>query len=168
MSEQRQVMNHLLVHVFNKILRIEERMIHEEFHLNLSVTEMHTIQAIGKEGTPNMSEVADQLHITLGTLTTAINRLVDKGYVDRTRDKMDRRQVRVHLTDLGQKAYEIHETYHDRMIQEVLEELSEEEAQVLAGTLVKLSDFFSVPFDLSEPSGPKARALSKKQEESLP
>lgn len=44
------------------------------------------------------SEVAKELSITVGTLTTAINKLVKKGYVERIRSEDDRRVVKLGLT----------------------------------------------------------------------
>ncbi len=139
-------MNHLFVNVFNKILRIEERVIREETDLDLTVTEMHTIDAIGLAEAMKMTDVADKLNITVGTLTTSINRLLLKGYVERVRDESDRRVVRVHLTEKGREAHRIHEAYHEEMISQILNELTEEEARILSGTLVKISEFFKVRY----------------------
>lgn len=70
--------NDYLVSVFNDILTIEESELKKSQFKDLSITEMHTIEAIGmyKKTT---SEVAKELSITVGTLTTAINKLVKKA-----------------------------------------------------------------------------------------
>ena len=146
MKQERKILNHLLVNVFNKILRIEERMIRDENSLDLTVTEMHTIDAIGVETDRNMTEIADRLNITVGTLTTSINRLLTKGYVERIRDEEDRRVVRIRLSQKGIGAYNAHEAYHEKMIGQILDELSDEEARILSGTLVKISEFFRVEY----------------------
>ena len=46
---------------------------------------MHTIDAIGTQGNRTMGEIAHDLSITVGTLTSAINRLIKKGYAERSR-----------------------------------------------------------------------------------
>lgn len=144
--EERKVLNHLFVNVFNKILRIEERVIREQSDLDLTVSEMHTIDAIGVGESMKMTDVADKLNITVGTLTTSINRLLSKGYVERNRGEEDRRVVRVHLTEKGKEAYALHEAYHEEMISQILSELNEEEARILTGTLIKISEFFRVHY----------------------
>ncbi|WFF74427.1 MarR family transcriptional regulator [Proteiniclasticum sp. QWL-01] len=144
--EERKVLNHLFVNVFNKILRIEERVIREQSDLDLTVSEMHTIDAIGIGESMKMTDVADKLNITVGTLTTSINRLLSKGYVERNRGEEDRRVVRVHLTEKGKEAYDLHEAYHEEMISQILSELNEEEARILTGTLIKISEFFRVHY----------------------
>lgn len=149
-DDDRKVLNHLFVNVFNKILRIEERMIQEATELDLTVTEMHTIDAIGLHEPKSMGEVAQTLNITVGTLTASINRLLAKGYVERIRDDSDRRIVRIHLTDSGIGAYRVHEAYHEAMIANVLNELTEEEADILRGTLIKISEFFRIRYQAED------------------
>lgn len=149
-DNDRKVLNHLFVNVFNKILRIEERMIQETTELDLTVTEMHTIDAIGLDESKSMGEVAQMLNITVGTLTASINRLLAKGYVERVRDDADRRIVRIHLTGKGIEAYRIHEAYHEAMIAGVLNELNEEEADILRGTLIRISDFFRIRYQAED------------------
>lgn len=150
MKQERQILNHLLVNVFNKILRIEEKMIREESDLDLTVTEMHTIDAIGVDQSLSMTEIADILNITVGTLTTSINRLLGKGYVDRIRDDGDRRVVRIALTEKGIAAYRVHEAYHEKMIGQILDEITDEEARILGSTLVKIAEFFRVEYKPEE------------------
>jgi len=89
-----------------------------------------------------MSEVAQNLKITVGTLTTAINKLVKKGYVERNRCEEDRRSVKINLTRKGKLAYRIHEKFHHEMIKATVEGLSQEEEDVLIRSLEKLNEFF--------------------------
>ena len=82
-NEARDVLNTLLVDLFNDILKIEASVLKEGEFNDLSVTEMHIIEAIGLDREMTMTEVARDLEITVGTLTTAINRLIKKEYVER-------------------------------------------------------------------------------------
>ena len=87
-----EILNKLLVQLFNDILHIEEKAIKSTGIDNLSITEIHTIDAIGTEGNKTMGEIANNLRITVGTLTTAINRLIKKGYVERKRIEEESKQ----------------------------------------------------------------------------
>ena len=82
-KESEDVLNMLLVKLFNDILKIEAAAIKQGEFSDLSVTENHIIEAIGKDREMTMTEVAKDLDITVGTLTTAINRLIKKEYVEK-------------------------------------------------------------------------------------
>ncbi len=89
-----------------------------------------------------MTSIARELKITVGSLTTAMNSLVKKQYVERYRSKKDRRVVFVKLTDKGVRAYQHHEEYHRQMSQAILDRLDDEELSVLLKTLDILKGFF--------------------------
>lgn len=138
-----EVLNTLLVKLFNDILNIEEKaLITEEFH-DISVTDMHIIEAIGIDSPKTMSAISKTLGVTMGTLTIGINGLVKKGYVERSRSEKDRRIVYASLTRKGFAAFKHHMTFHKNMIESVMNDLSEEEAEILTKTFVRLEDFFA-------------------------
>lgn len=99
MSEYRARIDQVLVHLFNDILRIEEESLHRRGVHGLSMREIHVLQAIMESGEENtMSAVAARLHVTVGSLTVAINTLVRKGYVERQRSSQDKRCIHLLLT----------------------------------------------------------------------
>ena len=99
-----EVFHDVLVNLFQEIMDIEEKaLITDEFH-DISVNDMHVMEAIGEDGAKNMSSVAKSLSVTVGTLTIAVNNLVKKGYVHRVRSEADRRVVLISLTDKGRAA----------------------------------------------------------------
>lgn len=149
MSKTISVVNELLVDIFNDILTIEQKALSEGEFKDLSITEIHTIEAIGMYEPRSMSEVAADLEITVGTLTTAINNLVKKGYVERKRIEEDRRVVLIQLTKRGKLAYRIHDKFHKDMVKETVEGLSEEQEEVLVESLEKLNNFFKAKYHLT-------------------
>lgn len=143
------LVNELLVEIFNDILTIEKEAINAGPFKDLSITEMHTIEAIGV-GEHTMTDVADKLDITVGTLSTAINRLVNKGYVERNRSELDRRVVEIKLTRQGRLAYKIHEAFHREMVRNMIEGLSIEGNEVLIQSLSNLNNFFKEKYHLAK------------------
>lgn len=135
-------LNELLVKLFRNINVIEERAICTGEYSDVTANDMHVIEAIGTEEAKNMTSVARLLDVTTGTLTIAVNSLVRKGYVNRVRSEEDRRVVLISLSDKGKRAYLHHRQFHDRMLNVVVEELTEEEQQVLERALKKLNQFF--------------------------
>ena len=143
--------NHVLVKLINEIWELEEKAIITDEFKDLTNNDMHVIEAIGLGEGRNMSSIARQLNITVGSLTTAMNSLVNKKYVERHRSEEDRRVVFVKLTSKGIKAYHHHEDYHRQMTHAILDKLDEKELPVLMKTLDALSDFFAGYSEKKEP-----------------
>lgn len=135
--------NELLIRVFNDILKIEENALKKGIFSDISITEVHTIEAIGMYIPVGMSELAKNLNITLGTLTVAINNLLKKGYVNRARCEDDRRIVKISLTKKGRLMYRVHKKFHFDMVMSATSSLNEEEEYILIEALTKLDKFFS-------------------------
>ncbi|WP_459835242.1 MarR family winged helix-turn-helix transcriptional regulator [Clostridium carnis] len=148
MRKAEKIVNELLVQIFNDILQIEERTLKQGHFSDLSVTEMHTIEAIGMYDKRTMSEVAQDLEITVGTLTTAINKLIKKDYVERKRIEEDRRVVLVGLTKKGKLAYRLHEKFHSEMVKSTIDGLTEKEEEVLISSLERLNEYFKEKHEL--------------------
>jgi len=131
--------NKILVEIYDDITHIEEYSIKSGAFNDLSITEIHTIEAVGLYGSRTMSEISSKLDITMGTLTTAIDKLIKKGYVERSRSEIDRRIVNVSLTNKGKLAYRIHEKFHLDMVKEIMNDFNDEEEEILLTALHKLN-----------------------------
>ena len=137
-----EVLHDILVKLFQEILDIESKALITSEFKDISVNDMHIIEAIGEREPKNMSSVAKIMSVTVGTLTIAINSLVKKGYVHRERSEEDRRVILISLTEKGKKANAHHMKFHDGMIQAVLKDLNEEQQEVLVKALMNLRTFF--------------------------
>ena len=142
MEDAYRAINDILVGLFHELWELEEKAIITEDFKDLTNNDMHVIEAIGLGEGNNMSSIARKLNITVGSLTTAMNSLVNKAYVERRRSEKDRRVVYVRLTEKGVKAYHHHEDYHRQMTQAIISKLSEDEIPVLVKTLEGLEEFF--------------------------
>ena len=148
MSKSTTLINELLVQLFNDVLQIEEQSLKSGVLSDISITEIHTIEAIGMYNERTMSEIAQKLKITVSTLTTAINRLIKKGYVERERIEEDRRVVLVKLTKRGKLAFRLHQRFHREMINNAIDGLSLDEEEILISSLNKINDFFTEKYKL--------------------
>lgn len=137
-----EMINEVLVKLFNEIQDIEEKALTASEFRNISINDMHILEAVGIQEPKNMSTVARTLSVTVGTLTIAINNLVKKGYVERIRSQEDRRVVLISLSEKGVKAYKHHRAFHDKMVLSVLRDLDSDETKALTNALVKLQRFF--------------------------
>lgn len=144
-QEQRGEINEFFVHVFNQILAWEGQTIKKAQLADVSVREFHIMDAVdclAKNGQNTMANIAKFLSVTPGALTTSVNTLVKKGYLERYYTKEDRRIVFVKLTEKGSQANEIHTEYHNQMVDAVSAALDEKEIEILMKSLDKLGEFF--------------------------
>lgn len=133
--------NDYLVTIFNDVLMIEERTLQSSRFKDLSIKEMHTIEAIGMYQENTTSEVAKKLGVTVGTLTVSVNNLVRKGYVERVRIETDRRVVKLALTQKGRLLFRLHDKFHRDMVRETIAEMGEEQTEILIHGLKNLHKF---------------------------
>lgn len=134
--------NKLFVHLFNDILELEEKAVITEEFKDLTNSDMHIIEAVGLGEGDKMSNIARKLGITVGSLTTSMNALVNKKYVIRERSEEDRRVVNIRLNAKGVKAYQHHAEFHRKMVEAVVEYMTEEEISVLTKALERIYQFF--------------------------
>ena len=126
-----ETLNEVLVSLFRDVNDIEQKAIITSEFSDITNNDMHVIDAIGIDRPKNMSSIARELSVTVGTLTISVNSLVKKGYVVRNRSSEDRRVVFISLSEKGVKAYYHHKKFHEQMIDSVVKELTEEELEGL-------------------------------------
>ena len=141
MKKTQALINELLVDVFNHILSIEEAELIKA-GIKLSINEVHILEAVKNAEYPTMTNIAKKLRITTGTLTTSIDRLVQKKYVVRDNDENDRRKVLIRLTPNALEVLKAHETFHSKMIEALLEDMKIDEDEVLIKSLESIAEFF--------------------------
>ena len=142
MNKIEKCLNELLVKTFHTINNIE-RLALKEQGVALSINEVHILEVIQMAEEPSMSKVAKQLFVTTGTLTTAIDNLVKKGYVIRYQQTNDRRKVLLQLTENAIEVLKIHAAFHNEMIQQVIGDMHLEENQTLIDSLERLIEYFN-------------------------
>lgn len=141
MVSPKEVINELLVDVFNHILSIEADVLKQR-GVKISMTEVHVLEAIKNSQIPTMGSVAHKLRVTLGTLTTSINVLVRKNYVVRYRDESDRRKVYLKLSDSALEVLKVHDEFHNEMVSSLFKDLELEKDEVLMKSLENISQYF--------------------------
>ena len=141
-NENLKQIDEILARLLLSAYKIEEKAILQQSNRNLTISEMHVLREIPGERPKTMSTVADGLKISVGALTTAMDKLTEKGYVKRFRGKTDRRTMKVMLTPKGKEAYGEHNKFHSALVKAAVGDLNNTEKQVLLDTLVKIDNFF--------------------------
>ena len=86
------------------------------------------------------ADICHCLHKESQTITVSINRLIEKGYVQKIKDEYDKRYVRIHITEKGK---ELLYKYNQRLInlvKEISDCFSDLEVQQFNNSLDKLYD----------------------------
>lgn len=112
---------------------------------DLDSWEFDVLAALRRVGTPyalSPGALAIATHVTSGTMTTRVDRLLERGFVTRFPDPHDRRGVQVQLTEQGK--YAVDGAFSDLLKSEssILAHVSTEDQRELAEQLRKLLDQF--------------------------
>ncbi|WP_458861771.1 MarR family winged helix-turn-helix transcriptional regulator [Acidaminobacterium chupaoyuni] len=145
MNDSRENLNAFLVKMFQNLMKIESDALIQGEYRDITVRDMHILEEICRaETTKNnqMTSLAQELGVTTGTLTVAVNGMVKKGYLERSRDEKDRRIVRIFSTEQGRMANMVHAKFHEDMVEAIMNELPENEVFVLVDALKAVSRYF--------------------------
>lgn len=96
------------------------------------------LQWLSEKGDMTIGELSNKMYLACSTTTDLIDRMEKNQLVIRVRDTNDRRVVRIHLQQEGERI--IHEVIQIRQayLKEVLKEFSNEEVQLLQKNLQRL------------------------------
>lgn len=141
--EQKKRLNIKLEKIYKDILHIEETQLKSSPFKDLTIKEMHTINAIGLHDRPSASETAARLHVTRGTLTVAVQRLEKKGYVVRHRVEDDKRMVTLSLSRKGKLMYRAHQAFHQQMVSRFIDGFTENQVGLIEIALDHLLEFLA-------------------------
>ena len=169
MDEFGQKLNALLVGIYRQINKIEEESLKQIGPSDLSISELHLLEAVGKDrkNGRTISDIAQDQDITLPSVTAAVNKLAKKGYVEKIKAEHDGRVVYVRLTRLGRKMDAGHRYFHENMVRNVSIDMNEEEKRILIEGINNLSKFLYRKLDEIEETNAKkvAEAMAKAETE---
>jgi len=136
-------LNNEHVSVFNNVMWIEETALKQSYFSDITLKDMHTIDAISMYSEKSASQVAKIIHLTPSAMTTAIDRLVDKGYIERRRSNTDRRVVRLGLTHKGRVVYRAHQGFHRDLTHNLLDNMQPSEAETVKRAIHNLVSYLA-------------------------
>ncbi len=137
-------MDAFLADVYYNIIRLEGEALKKASGNQISISEMHILESINKGGAQGVTNsfIARDVHITPPSVTVAVKKLENKGYVRRFSNEKDGRQVRLALTSQGKRMNAYHYLYHHEMVTQLEREFTPEEQEMLLRMVARLSQFF--------------------------
>jgi DNA-binding MarR family transcriptional regulator len=129
--------------------------------------EVKVLYIIGISNTKSMSEIADELKITRGTLSIAINTLVKKGYVIRTRNKQDRRIIILYLTKQSIGIVKHYAKFYETLLIALAKSMTDGKIVVMEEMLEKLNKIVETNFyeNVEDYKNDNIKDIIKKEEE---
>ncbi len=108
--------------------------------VHLNIPQYTALAVLGEKGEVTMGALAEGLGISMGAVTSMVDRLIDAGLAERDRGTDDRRVVRVKLTDNGTATLDKAATIGANYFARYLAELGDEERKTFIATYRKLAD----------------------------
>jgi DNA-binding MarR family transcriptional regulator len=103
----------------------------------VSMANLHLMTLIERHGEMAMSRIAELQDVSLSNASGLIDRIEERGFVERVRVPDDRRVVHVRLTDEGARKLREVELFKEDMMQRVLSKLDD---QALVGVAQAMDD----------------------------
>jgi DNA-binding MarR family transcriptional regulator len=97
--------------------------------LGVSMSHLHVMSLLERHGELPMSRIADFLDVSVSNATGLIDRMEERGLVQRVRVPDDRRVVLVQVTEAGRQALAELEVYRDEVFARVLDKLDDSQLE---------------------------------------
>ena len=91
---------------------------------NVSSRQVSILDHLDANQPTMLTDLADHLGVTSATMSLAVGRLVEEGYVTRVLDPVDRRKVQLRLTDAGVRVTAANSVLEPTLVQDMLDHLS--------------------------------------------
>lgn len=136
-------MNEMLTDVYRSIIKVEEVMLFRLSSGQLTLSEMHMLESIGKRGGLGITitDIAQDLEITPPSVTAMVKRLERKGYITKDRSSEDARRVHVLLTEKGRRAEIAYRYFQRNFVRDLTDELNIAEREAIVTALEKIDGY---------------------------
>ncbi|MFH0967054.1 MAG: MarR family winged helix-turn-helix transcriptional regulator [Methanobacteriota archaeon] len=91
----------------------------------LTLSEIHTIQAIGNNPDNNVKIIADTLGVTPSAASQVIKKLNRREFVRKIRGFRNEKEVTLELTEKGRIAYQNHELIHAHVQEQIISRIGD-------------------------------------------
>ena len=134
--------NNKIVEAYHNLLLMEETK-RKYSSASFSFRDRNAIAFLKDDnGETKISDLADYLKISRPSATTLVKKLEKNGLIERVPKPGNSKVTLLRLTNKGRRFSSYHKRYTDRLIEQVNEEFSDEEKEILYRGFCKLNDFF--------------------------
>ncbi len=101
----------------------------------ISMTQLHVMHLLDGHGEMAMSHLAEMLDVSVSNATGIVDRVEERGFVERDRVPTDRRIVLVRITDGGRRMLDDVEVLREEILERILDRLDETQLMGVAAAL---------------------------------
>lgn len=144
-KKQTEILSDYVLHSALHMLTLEDQCLRHICAADLSVRELHVIEAVSSlstAGKNTMAEIAKYLRVSPASLTASVSVLVKKGYLDREYSPVDRRVIYITLTQSGEAMNRKYLDFVRDLMVYIGRDLDEETADRMIDALMKVVDYF--------------------------
>ncbi|MGV3488648.1 MAG: MarR family winged helix-turn-helix transcriptional regulator [Tuberibacillus sp.] len=116
-----------------------EYLTNKEINDELTYDQHYTMRYIMKNQLCTSTDLSKKLHVKKSAITAIINRLVEKGFVQRDRDTKDRRIIYLKLTEKGHLFYEDYTKKIHVVVKQLISHFTEDEIETFMKTYEKMA-----------------------------
>jgi DNA-binding MarR family transcriptional regulator len=132
------------IEIITKKISYYERRVLEKTELSsLSGTQLLYIGKIYHSGSPTITELSEELSVSKPSVSVIVDKLLQKGFVDKRKSDSDGRSYRLHLTKSGRRCAVFHDSIYGRFASKVKKILDGKELDQLISLLGKIIERLS-------------------------
>jgi DNA-binding MarR family transcriptional regulator len=117
---------------------------------SLSLVHLHVLTVLEARGPLSMTKLAEELDVSVASLTGIVDRMASRGLVERQREPDDRRVIVVHPTEAGGAVFSEMAAERRRHLEPLLDRMTDDE---LESFLVGLRALRRVRSEMAETTG---------------
>ncbi len=128
-----------LIEIITKLIGDWELQFYKEYEQEgFTARQLEYIDVIGRLGNPNLGEIAKALKLSKPSVTAIVERLSDRGFLQKYQSDEDRRSFHVHLSAKGKKIVEMHNETHKQIAELFIRNLDSKDLKTLVTLLNKV------------------------------
>ncbi len=132
--------------IFDIVTNLKNKCLDKELSIQkeylLSPAEYNGLLSVEPDAVYNCNQLSKKLGLSVSRSSRILDKLITNGYLKRIRDNVDRRLLKVTLTEKGLSARRKINERLDECEKDILSRLQKSELYLLENTLNKLSDIF--------------------------
>ena len=105
---------------------------------NLTITQLHYIHAIHELKGPTLTDLVERFNVQKSTVTTTVNRLVERKLTYKIQSEQDLRVYHIYLSDWGNQLLEIENKGYYNFAKQMTDCLTDSEKQTFTQLLNKV------------------------------
>jgi len=119
--------------------------------LGISMAQLNIMYVLQRNGVMTMSRLADLLGVSMSNASGLVDRMEERGFIERTRVPEDRRIVLVHVTEAGTRMIQENDALSDELMRDVLGRLDPAELPAIARAVAEVRSALEATTALSAP-----------------